>query len=727
MLPIVITDDEMRFRFVRLNALAERLKTCQTTDEKIKELTLDIDYNLPFFAALSSEYKVIVLELIAIEQLDRLLEGLKIQEDEEQLTSLLFSLLPVEAFYRDIGGIVGYQAMLLRFLIEKESGGLQMRGVYHQPVGIDLVEETEAVAKAIATGIQTLPMMAEIYPVGGAADRLRLCDPDTLAPLPAARLQFCGRTLLEGLIRDLQAREYLYYRLFGEQLITPVAMMTSQEKDNHAQIVSLCEENGWFGRPRSSFAFFCQPTVPTIDSEGNWCLMGPCLPLMKPGGHGVIWKVAKDQGIFKWFQELKRRKMLVRQINNPIAGCDYGLVAFTGLGCGGDKAFGFASCFRQVGSAEGVNVTIASQRGDATGYCLTNIEYCDFKKFGIEDEPMYEGSCYSKFPSNTNILFADIEQVSHKVEECPIPGMLVNLKKMTFLDVCGAVQERQVARLESTMQNIADCFVEEFAPKNDSDLPELKTYLTFNHRRKTISTTKKEFQMSSSLSETPEGCYFDHLCNAHELLETHCHFSVPKMRSVEEYLELGGAFDFVYHPALGPFYGIIAQKLRGGVIVEGSEWILEIAEIDVEGLFLDGCLKIVAERVMGYRDLDCDGALMYSERVGRCVLSHVTIRTEKRERGSPDRYWKGGGERKEVCEIVLQGESEFIARDVVFEGNMQIVVEDGMRVTASMHEGALQFHKERIAEGRALWKYEFNDDSQVCLNQKSHTENHVAL
>lgn len=46
--------------------------------------------------------------------------------------------------------------------------------------------------------------MAEIYPLGGAGDRLGLVDEETGECLPVAMLPYCGRTLLEGLIRDLQ-------------------------------------------------------------------------------------------------------------------------------------------------------------------------------------------------------------------------------------------------------------------------------------------------------------------------------------------------------------------------------------------------------------------------------------------------------------------------------------------------------------------------------------------
>jgi hypothetical protein len=116
-------------------------------------------------------------------------------------------------------------------------------------------------------------------------------------------------------------------------------------------------------------------------------------------------------------------------VNNPVANTDDGLLAFTGVGCQGDKRFGFASCPRQVKASEGVNVLIETSTEEGYKYTLTNIEYCDFKKFGIQDKPERPGSSYSKFPSNTNILFVDINAVLDAVKKCPIPGILVNMKK----------------------------------------------------------------------------------------------------------------------------------------------------------------------------------------------------------------------------------------------------------------------------------------------------------
>jgi len=40
-----------------------------------------------------------------------------------------------------------------------------------------------------------------------------------------------------------------------------------------------------------------QPLVPVIDAEdGRWLLTKPLKLMMKPGGHGAIWKLMHDEG-----------------------------------------------------------------------------------------------------------------------------------------------------------------------------------------------------------------------------------------------------------------------------------------------------------------------------------------------------------------------------------------------------------------------------------------------
>jgi hypothetical protein len=285
-----------------------------------------------FFAGLSPECEAVLKQVIAIGQADLLFEGLDgANIQAESLRELLEKLVAIDHFYREIGGIVGYQAKILQLL----KGGSQSAAPanYHAPFFFDIAEETPEVKEAIAWGIEGLAELAEIYPLGGAADRLHLVDEKTGLELPAAKLPFAGKTLLEHLVCDLQAREYLYFQKTGRRLTTPIAIMTSQEKNNHAHVVGICESLNWFGRPKDSIRFFTQPLVPTVNQNGDWCIPHPLKPVLKPGGHGAIWKLARDEGIFDWLEKQGRKKALVRQINNPIAGLDYGLLAFTGFGC----------------------------------------------------------------------------------------------------------------------------------------------------------------------------------------------------------------------------------------------------------------------------------------------------------------------------------------------------------------------------------------------------------
>lgn len=698
------TQDELTY----LKMLADQLKASATDFTRLEILNCDPKI-VAFFespswlrtalSGLSLECELVIKSLIAIDQK----ELFHLDEGDVHFTSrlraLLDDLIPVERFYKAIGGIIGYHYVICSLMRSDSSNCEQQRCLYHRPPGYDISSETQEVNAYVLEGIRALATMGELYPVGGAADRLHLIDPDTGLALPAAQLRFCGKTLLEGLIADVQAREYLFYQLFDQQITVPIAMMTSQEKDNHRQILSICEENKWFGRPQSAFHFFCQNAVPLVDIRGVWCQSESGKLLMKPGGHGVIWKMARDSGVFDAWKKAGIHKMLVRQINNPVAGTDYGLLAFCGIGYRENKAFGFASCPRQIASAEGINVLLERACGEKDiEYCLTNVEYCNFKKWGIEDKPAQEGSCYSLFPSNTNILFADMETIEQAIEELPIPGMIVNLKKIPQLI------DRQAARLESTMQNIADYLIDRLALQTTESL---KTFITYNLRRKTISTTKRAFDAFGPSMETPEGCFYDVLQNAYNLLKTHCHFDLPSLGSVDDYLQQGPAWIFLYHPALGPLYSIIGQKLRKGILKSNSELQLDIAEIDCEELHLEGSLKITAENIMG--DRSADGQIRYSDQTGKCMLRRLKVRNRGIDKGARSCYWKNEITRHELCEIIIRGNGEFMAEDVSLQGNWRIEVDPGFRVRAVMHDKEVLILKEKIETPQWQWKYCISD------------------
>lgn len=647
---------------------------------------------------LTAEEKYLIKCLFAIGQ-----EQVVSAADEgNYLTKLIHTLKEIEQFYDVLGGVVGYHLTMLRLIWEEQTGYFHAENLtYKKPVGMDISQPTHPVRKAVRKGLESLEKIAEIYPVGGAGDRLNLCDEN--GPLPAAQLPFMGRTLLENLIRDLQGREHLYAKLFGKQLHVPIVMMTSEEKGNHGHILDILEKNRWFNRPKENYFIFTQPLVPVISIKGDWVMTVPGSLLLKPGGHGVIWKLAKEKGAFEWLQIHKRTKALLRQINNPIAGVDDGLLAFLGVGMDGNKDFGFSSCPRYLNAAEGMDISIEKPVSGGVEYRISNIEYPEFAKNGIQDVPEQAGSPYSIFPANTNILFVSLDAVQEAIKKDPIPGMLINMKtKVSYTDEKGENKEVRVGRLESTMQNIADFIVEKVPrPLSDDECGRLKSFIVYNDRRKTISVTKKSYTPGQPLSETPEGCFYDSQKNFYDLLSSRCNMRMPDFPDEDLHLKAGPPFIVHLHPALGPVWSVISQKIQGGSMAYGAEMQLDTAEVHLVDLHLDGSLLIEADNLLD----------------SRCILKGVSVRNSGIDRTGENAYWKNSVLRTESLTIKLHGNAEFIAENVLLEGSFSFDVPAGHRLTVLEVNGQVEQRLEKISRPSWHWSYAFDNEDHIVLKK----------
>lgn len=652
------------------------------------------------------------------------------------LSALLKNLRQVEEFYDCIGGIIGYQLTILELLSQLRNEGQALNWSQHitnstecqyleihPPTVLDLSQDTEYASQAALWGIEGLPNLGEIYPLGGSADRLGLVDSVTGECLPAAMLPFCGRTLLEGLIRDLQAREFLYFKLYGEQCITPVAIMTSSAKNNHEHITSLCERFKWFGRGRSSFQLFEQPLVPAVSAEdGQWLVQGQFMPVCKPGGHGVIWKLAYDKGVFQWFRDHGRKGATVRQVSNVVAATDVTLLALAGIGLFHEKKLGFASCERNLGATEGINVLV--EKRDSAGnwaYGFSCIEYTEFDKFGITDGSVSRNSFQTEFPANTNILYVDLhaaEVIGSSNNVTSLPGMVFNVKKqINYLDQFGMQRCVAGGRLECTMQNIADNFVNTYSSrcfKGAEDI--LDTFIAYNKRRKVTSSAKKKRRHTDkSLHQTPDGALLDSMRNAYDLF-SHCDIKLPEIEGNDRYADSGPPYIILLHPALGPLWEVIRQKFHGGSISKGSELQIEVAEFFWRNVQLDGSLIIVAENVMGSARIDenSESIVQYGHRCGRCKLENVKVMNDGIDWNSKGNvYWKHDVERFEALKIILHGNAEFEAVDVAFQGNHEFEVPDGhkLKITSGNSGLTVQLNpieKEFMGSGSWFWKYMIN-------------------
>ncbi|KAG9453564.1 hypothetical protein H6P81_006468 [Aristolochia fimbriata] len=649
-----------------------------------------------------------------------------------KVKKLVKLLEDIEKFYDCIGGILGYQIMVLELLLQSKPENHTMNWSrllndsteyqfkeFHVPAGVDLSENREYASQAALWGIEGMLQLGEIYPLGGSGDRLGLVDYHTGECLPAAMLPYCGRTLLEGLIRDLQAREFIYYKLYGEQCITPVAIMTSSAKKNHERIRDLCERMEWFGRGRINFKLFEQPLVPAIGAEdGRWLVNEPFSLVCKPGGHGALWKLAYDKGIFQWFYNHGRKGVTVRQVSNVVAATDVTLLALAGIGLHHGKKLGFASCRREIGATEGINVLVERKHSKGRwGYGLTCIEYTEFEKLGIKDTPISPGSLQAEFPANTNILYVDLasaEKVGASKNTSCLPGMVLNLKKpVTFMDHFGMRHSVSGGRLECTMQNIADQFLNDYSTRRYKEVEdELDTFIVYNERRKVTSSAKrKRRHMEKSLHQTPDGSLLDLIRNASDLL-SQSDVEIPEIGDNSKYLNTGPPFVILLHPALGPVWEVSRQKFRGGSIAEGSELQLEIAEFLWRDVQLEGSLIVIAENVMGSMRLnENEHILQYGHRCGRCKLQNIRVLNKGVDWTSDENvYWKHELRRCETCKVILHGNAEFEAIDVTLQGNLLFEVPDGHKLQVTQGSSGLEvkldpIKKEMMDSGSWFWRY----------------------
>ncbi|MCH9611940.1 MAG: hypothetical protein S4CHLAM102_04170 [Chlamydiia bacterium] len=685
-----------------------RLKNEPTPSEKVRvlrsfppireKLDADPDFST-YINQLHLDKRLIALKLLAMGQ-EHLLTPFTTHQSAH-IDKLLDSLLPVENFYGDIQGVLGYQKLVTELL--KASDTKELPVAFVAPDRIDLSVEGSDVDEMVYAGILAQGEVCEISPVGGAAERLSLKCDESGIDLPAAKMEFLGCTLLEGIVRDLIAREYLHYKLLGKQVLTPLVLMTSSAKDNHQHILQICEERQWFQRDPASFHFVKQPSVPTFDDEGKWQLASKETLSQRPNGHGSIWKMIEKDVIDGLLRE-KKQYALVRQINNPVSGMDCTLPAFIGYGVMHKKQFGFVGTERVPNVAEGVNVTrqILDEEGNVQSQVLSNVEYVEIEKLKKLGEK-------KSFCANTNILFANLGAIQKASRAYGYPGCLLNFKTVTYAD--NEEKQRKVARLETTMQNIADAF--EF--KQGQTPP---AFLAFNIRRKTLATTKKLSQSSSDLEGTPRGAYFNYKRNIFDLFSNQCEIDLEDPNNREAFSKETEGFIISFAPCLGPLWSVVSQKIHYGKIAHGSELRLEIADLFLHHFELNGSLLVEAENLVG--EADHEGIVRYNDRTGRVYLRDVRVENKGCLQSDEDLVWSGGLEREESLHIVCEGCSAFIAQGVTFKGAHKFVVPDGMVWIAREKEGVLEVEKRPLEpKGEPqgpFWQYETEDDRTISLS-----------
>ena len=128
--------------------------------------------------------------------------------------------------------------------------------------------------------------------------------------------------------------------------------------------------------------------------------------------------------------------------------------------------------------------------------------------------------------------------------------------------------------------------------------------------------------------------------------------------------------------------------------MNGSELVLEIAEVSIANLTLDGSLIVKAENPIGHQKVtgnlrseengstaDSRSELQFSKDIGRIELDNATIENAGIDWSHHENvYWKHKVFRKASCTINLHGRSEFAAKDITISGHHVFDVPDGHRL-----------------------------------------------
>lgn len=663
---------------------------------KAKALLLSDHWLVGRWSRLSLLHRVCLLSLLAIDQEHLFLpDPQKIKDGEEKWRAFLDCLAHTEDFYADIGGVIGYHAKVIDLLTRPQTS---KKRSFLPPPKVDITKRTPEIDRAIELALRKWNATALIIAAGGAGDRLNLIKEDGM-PLPAAFLNLGGKTLLEAIICDLAGCEHAVFKLTGKRVVTPIAIMTSGEKNNHALISNYLVEQNYFDRPKNRFRLFCQPNVPMISSAGMWVTTDPLQLFTKPGGHGVLWRLAHHLGVFDWFKRQGYQKAIVRQINNCLAGSDVGLLTLAGWGWHTGKSMGFTSCERASAMAEGVNAVVQRSIDRGFAYSLENLEYTELPADLADDRPLSHA-----YLANVNLLFVDLKTIETLSITAPLPGLTINFK--TQIKSQGNEKPVLAGRLESTMQNISSYLaLESNGELTEMDFERLPTYAIFCERSKILSAAKRA-PSSQALLETAEMAYLD-LQRSYFALLKQCGFTMPPWK--------GGRLPAVIalHPALGPDWQIVAQKIRGGEIEQGSNLHLDLAEIDCEGLQLSGGLQIVSKPMSMEKSQYLPTSSHQLQ--GRCSLRNVTVNNGGVAKRSSCDYWSHRPQLSGCLTIILHGISEFCAENVSICDSKTVHVPQGYKMRASQQGSDVNFQLMPLVDELWSWNYRYEKDRWQAL------------
>ena len=126
-------------------------------------------------------------------------------------------------------------------------------------------------------------------------------------------------------------------------------------------------------------------------------------------------------------------------------------------------------------------------------------------------------------------------------------------------------------------------------------------------------------------------------------------------------------------------------------------------------LKVSGSLAIQAKQPMG--SVDSNGAVHFDENIGRCTLENVHIENDV----LVDKSWLTHEKVRFGCKVLLEGNGEFIARNVSIKGCQSFFVPNHMQMTVEEENGSMRVKLTPLFKNKILFSI-FNRLSRKYYN-----------
>lgn len=593
---------------------------------------------------------------------------------KEQGQKLWGALEAMERFYAPMccagGGILSYCVQSYEKILEEsfrddllgregsviEGAGPSKMGPPEQILEDEFIEKETREQQRLDPPSPFSDSIGVCITLGGAGDRLDYFQNGEA--MPVALYHFGGnKTLLEAILEEIAL---LAQRRGGEEKI-PVALMVSDAKDGERRIREFLEQSLAIKQlcAYCELRLFRQICVPVFDRSGQWleeCIDGLRALWIKPGGHGALWRQGELEEIWSWFEERSCTKILVRQINNPLAWKEGRALKLAHLLDARQASIVFAATARDPQSSEGVHVVLESEGAKRS---ITQLEYSEIRALGLEQE--LEKGLY---PANTNIFCIRLALIARLEKSALIfPKALVNFKAMRR-EGAERAPLIEAARLEMMMQNIIDVL-----PANDPPL------FLYAPRERVISTIKKPAGPRSAApqwppKQTPQGCFEDLQRFWHLLVASQS--EAPLQKGVLP-RDLWGLY---LDPALEEQLTLkeLENPLKDCVVAPGSFLWCGVTSAQLHSCYIEGLLL-------------AQGAFFGKKSVLQlhdCVIRNQGGHLKELEDISLQErlwsVWEEGSSLKGGLRIDFEGRGVFSARGIYFSGEAYFWIPDGWKL-----------------------------------------------